>query len=71
LTEILRDLRNAATDGHWSIDWKRLDALSEQAAAAAAASDFSQAARCCCQAISFMMAELKQQGKAHNGPAKP
>lgn len=71
LTEILRDLRQAATEGHWSIDWNRLDALSDQAAAAAAASDFPQAARCCCQAISFMMAELKQQGKARNGPAKP
>jgi protein phosphatase len=63
LSDILRDLREAAARESWSVDSKRLDGLRDQAAAATAAGDFPQAVRVLCQAISFMVAELKQQGK--------
>jgi protein phosphatase len=70
LTEILRDLRQAATREGWSVDWTRLNALLDQAAAAAAAGDYPQATRCSCQAITFVLAELKQQGKARDALPK-
>ncbi|MGD0896261.1 MAG: protein phosphatase 2C domain-containing protein [Thermoguttaceae bacterium] len=70
LTGILGELREAATEKGWSVDWNRFQALLDQAAASSASGDFPQAVRCHCQAITFMMGELKRQGKTRNDLSK-
>jgi PPM family protein phosphatase len=70
LSGILRDLREAATQEGWNVDWDRFHALADPAAAAVEADDFPQAVRCYFQAIAFMLAQLKQQGKGHQDPPK-
>ena len=61
LTEILEQLRSAAGEAHWVVDWSRFDAIIHQATTAAQSADHAQAAREYLHAISFMMAELKHQ----------
>jgi protein phosphatase len=61
LTEIVRQLRDAATEANWVVDWSRFNAFLDRAAAAAQSADHPQSAREYLHAISFMMAELKHQ----------
>jgi protein phosphatase len=70
LSGILGDLREAATGEGWNVDWDRFHALADPAAAAVQSDDLPQAVRCYCQAIAFMLAQLKQQGKANHDPPK-
>lgn len=70
LADIVRDLRDVATQEEWGIDWSKFNAFLDRATAANQVSDFTQAVRQYCQAISFMMAELKNQGKSRNSLPK-
>jgi protein phosphatase len=63
LAAILEDLRQAANQDDLGIDWAHFNALAEHAAAASRSGDCPQAVRDYSVAISFMMAELKRQGK--------
>lgn len=67
LSEIVRDLRVVANREEWAVDWNRFNAFLDRAAAANQAADYSQAIRQYGLGISFIMAELKRQGKK-NGP---
>lgn len=62
LGEIVRQLREAATEEEWTVDWPRFNALLAEASAAQRAGSHPQAVRGYCQVISFMMAQLKLQG---------
>jgi hypothetical protein len=67
LSEIVRDLRVVANREEWAVDWNRFNAFLDRAAAANQATDYSQAIRQYGLGISFIMAELKRQGKK-SGP---
>ncbi len=67
LAKLIQQLRDAATDEDWQIDWSRFNAHGEKALAAARASDYAEATRQYCEAISFMMDELRvQRGRERN-----
>jgi len=61
LTDIVRQLQDAAIHDRWAVDWGRFNGHSQMASAAAQAGRFDEAIRGYCRAISFMMDELKKQ----------
>jgi PPM family protein phosphatase len=61
LCQMAQQLREAAKDEHWTLDWGRFNAHGEQAQAALAARDFTRAVREYALAISFMMSEIRRQ----------
>jgi len=63
LVDVAHQLRDAAIQEEWQVDWSRFNAHYDQAVAAAVAGDYPQAIRQHCHAISFMMAELRNQRK--------
>ena len=58
----LAQLRTAATEEDWTIDWNEVDGLDRRARAATEAGDYRTALRDYCRAVSFMMRELKKNG---------
>lgn len=64
LDEIAGELRDAARREHWKVDWAQFNAFVSQAHSARDETDYSQAVRDYFRAISFMMAELKDQHPA-------
>jgi len=67
LVATLDELRAAAREGSWAIDWAPLDDSCKLAAAADRAGDFTNSVRHNCRAISYMMNELRQQQKKKSG----
>jgi len=61
LVDLTHQLRDAAIREEWKVDWPRFNTHHDQAVAAAVAGDYPQAIRQHCHAISFMMAELRNQ----------
>lgn len=61
LRATLDELREAARDGDWSIQWKPLDESFRQAQTAVDAANFPEAVRLYCRGISYVMNELRQQ----------
>jgi serine/threonine protein phosphatase PrpC len=61
LVEIAHQLRDAAIQEAWSVDWSRFNGHHDRAVAAAMATDYAEAVREHCHAISFMMSELRRQ----------
>jgi protein phosphatase len=61
LVDITHQLRDAAIQEDWSVDWGRFNAHHDRAVSAAMASNFVEAVREHCCAISFMMSELRRQ----------
>ena len=61
LVEITHQLRDAAIQEDWSIDWGRFNSHHDKAVSAAMASNYAEAVREHCHAISFMMSELRRQ----------
>ena len=64
LAKILEPLRDEATRQNWNIDWNGLNRLCQSAAAAASRQDFVGPVREYCQAISFMMTQVRNQRQA-------
>jgi protein phosphatase len=62
LCQMAQQLRDAAKDEHWTLDWSRFNALGEQAQAALAAGNYTKAVRDYALAITFMMYEIRHQG---------
>jgi len=62
LCQMAQQLRDAAKDEHWTLDWARFNRLGEQAQAALAAGNFTTAVREYALAITFMMSEIRHQG---------
>jgi len=67
LAATLDELREAAREGEWTINWQPLDECCRQAVASSQAGDFAEAVRQYCRGISYMMNELRSQ-KPH-GPS--
>ncbi len=67
LKATLDELRQAAREGNWDINWQPLDDSCRQAAAADQAGDFAEAMRQYCRAISYMMNELRLQADRKGG----
>ncbi len=63
-TDVVGELRDAATGENWTVDWQKFDAIVAQAVAARQAGNARQAIRECFQAIAFVMAQLKHQGRS-------
>ena len=61
LCQMAQQLRDAAKDEHWTLDWSRFNAYGEQAQTALASRDFKNAIRQYALAISFMMSEIRGQ----------
>lgn len=62
LCQMAQQLRDAAKDEHWTLDWARFNALGEQAQAALAVGNYTKAVREYALAITFMMYEIRHQG---------
>ena len=67
LRATLDELREAAREGSWNINWDPLDDSCRRATSADGAGDFREAVRHNCRAISYMMNELRQQQKKKLG----
>jgi protein phosphatase len=67
LKATLDELRDAAREGHWDINWQPLDESCRQAAAADQSGNFADAVRQNCRAISYMMNELRRQADRKGG----
>ncbi len=61
LSGVLDELRDAAQESNWDIEWSRLVEYRRGAAKAAGSGDYSEAVRHYARAISFMMDELRRQ----------
>jgi PPM family protein phosphatase len=61
LAATLDELRDAASEGSWTINWTPLDESCRQALAADEAGNFVEAVRHYCRAISYVMSELRAQ----------
>jgi serine/threonine protein phosphatase PrpC len=61
LAATLDELREAARDGSWTINWEPLDESCRQAQAADEAGNFVEAVRHNCRAISYVMSQLRAQ----------
>jgi protein phosphatase len=61
LCQMAQQLREAAKEEHWTLDWSRFNSLGERAQAALTAGDFAGAVRHYALAISFMMNEIRHQ----------
>jgi serine/threonine protein phosphatase PrpC len=59
--QMAQQLREAAKDEHWTLDWARFNAYGESAQTAVAARDYAAAIRQYALAISFMMSEIRHQ----------
>jgi len=67
LARIVGQLRDAATNEDWKIDWDHFNKIQADADAATFAAQYPTAVRLYCQALSFMMAELRSQKSTDDG----
>ena len=67
LCQMAQQLREAAKEEHWTLDWATFNAHGEQAQASLAAGDFSQAVRQYALAIVFMMCQIRHQSRKDRG----
>ena len=73
LVSMVEQLRDAATEEQWSVDWKQFDERTRQGKAAVDRRDFTTAVREYALALQFMMSELRNQRarkKASESPAQ-
>jgi PPM family protein phosphatase len=61
LAEMVDQLREAAANENWTIDWNRFKGMLGQATAARAGADYRLASQHYLHALSFLLAELKRQ----------
>ncbi len=61
LGKLVQQLRDAATEGDWSIDWSKFNTYSRQGATAAEKHEYPQAVRDYSRALRAMMNELRNQ----------
>ena len=62
LAQVVQELDEAAKDGQWKIDWAPFQQFRQRGAAAKKAGNLPQAVREQCDAISFMMEQLRHAG---------
>ncbi len=61
LCQMAQQLREAAKEEHWTLDWTKFNEYSEHAQAALGKGDFVEGVRQYALAISFMMSEIRHQ----------
>ncbi len=61
IEEIVSQLRDAAAEENWTVDWNRVNTLRQQGADAKEAADYARSVREYFRAIRFMMDQLKEQ----------
>ncbi len=66
LAKVVVQLREAATEENWSIDWTRFNTFDARAISAAERKDYLEAVREYGHAISFMMEEIRGQRRKKN-----
>ena len=62
LAGVIEELREAARDGNWNVDWRKFDEFCNRAQAAEERQNYLEGVREFCRGISFMMKELRSQG---------
>lgn len=62
LAGVIEELREAARDGNWNINWRTFDEFCNRAQAADERKNYLEGVREFCRGISFMMQELRSQG---------
>ena len=67
LANTLEELREAAREGDWTIDWRPLDDSCRAAAQASHAKKFNEAIRNYCRGITYVMNELRSQTNKRAG----
>lgn len=67
LAKTLDELREAARDGQWTINWQPLDECCRKALAADAAGNYAEAIRQYCRGITSTMNELRKQPLKRTG----
>jgi hypothetical protein len=70
LAKVFQQLKDAATNADWTVDWSKIIAFERQAGEAAGARNYPGAIQEYCHAISFMMKELREQ-KHRRGGSRP
>ena len=68
LAATLDELRQAARDGNWSVEWRPLDECCQKATSADQSGNFAEAIRQYCRGITYTMSELRKQ-PIRNTPA--
>lgn len=71
LARITRQLREAALEANWNVQWDQFRAYEAQAESATSKQEYAEAARAYCRAISFMMEELRHQQPGEGGTPSP
>jgi serine/threonine protein phosphatase PrpC len=71
LAKVFQQLKDAATNADWTVDWSKIIAFERQAGQAAEARNYPAAIKEYCHAISFMMKELREQQKRKRGASRP
>jgi protein phosphatase len=61
LSSTLDELREAARDGEWTIEWQPLEESCKQAVAASQSGNYSEAVHQFCRGISYVMKQLRSQ----------
>ena len=61
LCQMAQQLREAAKDEHWTLDWAKFNTYGEKAQAALVAGDYTRAVHEYALSISFMMSEIRRQ----------
>ncbi len=67
LAQLLGQLREAASDGGWKVDWTKFSGFMDRGHAAANRRDYTGALREYVQAVRFMMNQLRSQGRNPDG----
>ncbi len=67
LAKVVKQLRDAAMEEGWQIDWNTFNAQLTRAASAAQRRDFAESVREYCRALTSVMEQLRHQGKS-SGP---
>ncbi|HEX3725602.1 MAG TPA: PP2C family serine/threonine-protein phosphatase [Pirellulales bacterium] len=67
LAQMAEQLRDAAKDEHWMLDWAKFNAYCDQAQSALARADFRSAVRDYAEAIVFMMDQIRHRSKGKDG----
>jgi protein phosphatase len=67
LSQLLDQLREAASDGGWKVDWTKFNGFMDRGQAAMQRRDFTGALREYVQAVRFMMNQLRSQGRNPDG----
>jgi serine/threonine protein phosphatase PrpC len=64
LAKVVKQLRDAAMEEDWQIDWNKFNAQVTRAATAAQRHDFTESVREYCHAMTAIMEQLRHQGKS-------